>query len=109
MNPLYTRALLIIFVCAACTLLERALPFLIFRKGEVPGWVRYLGRLLPPAVIASLVFYCLRNTGFSSCGEFLPPLIAVFVTAGLHLWRKNTFLSVVGGTACYMLLLRILG
>ena len=90
-----TRTILIILVCAVCTYLERLLPFALFRKGE-----------LPTAIMATLVIYCLRGTTFESLGGFAPQAIAVAVTAALHLWRKNTLLSVLGGTAAYMLLVQ---
>ena len=101
------RTLLIILICAGCTFLERALPFLIFGQREVPGSVRYLGGQLPMAVIATLVVYCLRSTTFTALGAFLPQLIACVVVIALHLWRKNAFLSIFGGTACYMALVQI--
>ena len=34
----------------------------------------------------------------------LPELIAIAVTIGLHLWKKQMLLSIAGGTVCYMLL-----
>lgn len=85
---------------------ERLLPFLIFRKGSVPNLVRYLGNILPVAVMATLVIYCLRAVDLSSWAGFMPQLIAVAVTAGLHFWKGNTLLSVTGGTVCYMVLIR---
>lgn len=96
----------VIVVCAFCTFAERLLPFLIFRKGSVPNLVRYLGNILPVAVMATLVIYCLRAVDFSSWAGFMPQLIAVAVTAGLHFWKGNTLLSVTGGTVCYMVLIR---
>ncbi len=101
------ESLLIIAVCAVCTFAERLLPFVVFGSRKVPGAVRYLGNMLPPAVMATLVVYCLRNTDFSAAAGFLPQLISVAVTAALHLLRRNTMLSVVGGTACYMLLVQL--
>ena len=97
----------IIAVCVACTFLERALPFLLFGGREVPKIVKYLGRILPMAVMATLVVYCLRGTTFDAMGNFLPQIIAVAVVAALHLWRKNTFLSIVGGTVVYMVLVQL--
>ena len=79
------ESLLIIAVCAVCTFAER----------------------LPPAVMATLVVYCLRSTDFSAAAGFLPQLISVAVTVALHLLRRNTMLSVVVGTACYMLLVQL--
>lgn len=102
-----SRTILIIAVCAACTLLERALPFLIFRSGRVPPLVQYLGKVLPLAVMMTLVVYCLRSVSFQSTAGFLPQTIALTVVTVLHLWRKNAFLSIFGGTACYMLLVQL--
>ena len=101
------RSLVIIAICAACTQLERALPFLIFGRRSVPKVVSYLGRILPMAVMAALVIYCLRGITFASPDGFAPQLIAAAVTAGLHLWKRSTLLSIVGGTACYMLLVQL--
>ena len=53
-----------IVVCAFCTFAERLLPFLIFRKGSVPNLVRYLGNILPVAVMATLVICCDSRTQF---------------------------------------------
>lgn len=102
-----TQSILIIAVCALCTFLERALPFLIFRGKEVPEVVRYLGRVLPMAIMATLVIYCLRGISFSAAAGFLPMLIASAVTAALHLWKGSTMVSIFGGTACYMLLVQV--
>lgn len=102
-----SQSILIIAVCAACTFAERLLPFLIFRKGEPPKMVRYLGKILPTAIMATLVIYCLRATTFHSLNGFLPQLIAVAVTAILHLWRRNTLISVLGGTVVYMCLIQL--
>lgn len=102
-----TQSILIIAVCALCTFAERALPFLLFRGKEVPEIVRYLGRVLPMAIMATLVMYCLKGITFSSPAGFAPPLIASALTALLHIWKRNTMLSIFGGTVCYMLLVQI--
>lgn len=102
-----TQSILIIAVCAICTLIERALPFLIFRGKEVPEIVRYLGRVLPMAIMATLVMYCLKGITFSSMAGFAPSLIASALTAFLHIWKRNTMLSIFGGTVCYMVLVQI--
>ena len=57
---------LIILAVALTTFATRVLPFLIFPKGkEIPEVVRYLGRVLTPAVIGMLVIYCLKGTTLS--------------------------------------------
>ena len=104
-----TRSIIIILICAAVTFGERYLPFALFRKREVPDVVRYLGKILPMAVITTLVVYCLRGTDFSSLVGCVPPLAAAALTVALHLWKKSTLLSVAGGTAVYMVLIRMIG
>ncbi len=101
------RAILIIAICSACTFAERLFPFIVFGKRRVPDVVQYLGGILPSAVIATLVVYCLRGATFSSASGFLPQTVAVMLTAALHYWRGNTLLSVLGGTVCYMLLVQL--
>ena len=96
------RTLAVIAVCAVCTLLERALPFLIFRGREVPKVVKNLGAALPAAIITTLIVYCLRS--YAASAAIIPQLIACAVTVGLHLWKRNSFLSIFGGTAVCMLL-----
>ena len=101
------QSIAIIAVCAICTLIERAFPFLIFRGKEVPEIVRYLGRVLPMAIMATLVMYCLKGITFSSAAGFAPMLIASAVTALLHLRKRSTMLSICGGTICYMVLIQM--
>ena len=98
----------VIIVCALCTFAERLLPFLVFRKKEVPSLIHYLGRVLPIAIMATLVVYCLRATTFHTMEGYVPQLAAVVITALLHLWRNNTLLSVLGGTLVYMFFVQFL-
>ena len=105
-GPVY--ALLVIAVTAACTLLTRLIPFAVFgTRRPVPEPVRYLGRILPPAIMATLLVYCLRNVQPLSGDHGLPALLGVAVTALLHLKWRNTLLSSACGTAAYMLLIRV--
>ena len=102
------HTLLIIGVIALVTLFTRALPFLLFDHGErPPRWVTYLGQVLPPAIMALLVVYCLRNIDLLAGNHGLPQLICVAVAALLHLWKGNTLVSIFGATALYMALIRL--
>ena len=103
--PVYAVAAIIIM--AAVTFLTRALPFLLFdRGGSPPRIVIYLGRVLPPAVIAMLIVYCLRKTSFADPAGWVPALIASVFVVAVHLWRHNNLLSIVGGTVVYMILVQ---
>ena len=77
------QSIAIIAVCTACTFFERWLPWLLFGRRAVPKVVEYLGKILPMAVMVSLLVYCLRGMQFSAAGAWVPQVIAVGVTAGL--------------------------
>lgn len=97
----------IVAVAAVCTYLTRAVAFLLFGgKKQLPKPVEYLGRVLPPAVIAILVVYCLKGIDLAAAPHGLPELLAVAVVAALHLWKRNNLLSIGAGTAFYMFLVQ---
>ena len=89
------------------TQLTRFVPFLIFNEHrKTPSFVQYLGKVLPGAIFSMLVVYCLRSVSFRRYSYGLPELIGIFITAGLHLWKRNMLLSIAAGTITYMLLIR---
>ena len=91
----------------AVTMLTRFLPFLLFDRGEAPPKiVLYLGRVLPPAIIAMLVVYCLKGVSFASPAGWAPQLISAAAVAALHVWEHNNLLSIFGGTILYMVLVQ---
>ena len=101
---------LTVVLVAAVTLFTRAIPFAVFSHGrKPPAFISWLGRQLPRAVMAMLVIYCLKDLDLSSVPSCAPALIAVAATAALHIWKKQMILSIFGGTAVYMALLRLLG
>lgn len=96
-----------VLIMAGVTLLTRALPFLLFDRGErVPEVILYLGRVLPPAIIAMLVVYCLKGIHFMTLGGWIPALVSCAVVVLLHLWKSNDLLSIFGGTILYMILVQ---
>lgn len=97
----------IICTAAICTFLLRIAPFLLFAGREIPQPIQYLGRVLPACVMAVLVVYCLKATSFSSLSAWMPQCISVAVVALLHIWKGKTLVSIVGGTACYMILVQM--
>ena len=102
------QQLVTILVVAAGTMLTRFLPFLLFPAGKpTPKYIQYLGKVLPAAVFGMLVVYCLKNVSLLSGSHGLPEAMAIAVVAVLHLWKKQTLLSIAGGTVCYMLLVQL--
>ena len=97
------EALASIAVMSAVTFLTRALPFLLFDRGEhPPKIVLYLGKVLPPAIIAMLIVYCMKGVTFSTPAGWVPTLLAVL----LHLWKGNDLISIFGATGLYMILVQ---
>ena len=101
-----TQQIVTIGLCVLGTMLTRFLPFWVFRGGQVPAYVRYLGRALPGAIFGMLVVYCLRSVDLLAGSRGLPEAIAIAVVAALHLWKGQMLLSIAGGTICYMLLVQ---
>ena len=75
---------------------------------KTPEYIQYLGKFLPSAVFGMLVIYCLKNVEVLRGTYGIPEGISILVTAALHIWKKNMFLSIAGGTICYMLILHFL-
>ncbi len=100
---------LVVAVIALVTALLRFLPFFVFNgKWSIPKFVKYLGAVLPYSIMAMLVVYCLKDISFINYSGWLPAMISVIAVIILHVWKRNTLLSIVGGTVCYMLLIRFL-
>ena len=95
-------------IIALVTAALRFLPFALFGNGrKTPKIIEKLSSMLPYAIMGMLVVYCLKDTSFSSLGGFLPALIASAVVVLLHVWKRNTLLSIISGTVCYMLLVQL--
>lgn len=99
---------LMVAVIALVTAGIRFLPFLVFRDGrKTPKLIEKLGRLLPCAIMGMLVVYCLKDIRFTTASGFLPALIAGATVCVLHIWKRNTLLSIACGTVCYMILVQL--
>ena len=99
---------LMVLVMAAVTAAIRFLPFVIFRNQKTPAFVTYLGHVLPCAVIGMLVVFCFKNLSFVSSPYGVPELIASVIVVGLHIWKRNTLLSILAGTVSYMLMVQLI-
>lgn len=101
-------SLMIILTVAAVTFSTRAVPFLVFPPGKpIPRTVRYLGRVLTPAVIGMLVIYCLKDISLFSAPHGIPELLAAASVVVLHVWKRNNLLSIGAGTVLYMFLIQV--
>ncbi len=97
-----------VVIIALVTAATRFLPFLLFGgKGELPPFVAYLGKALPCAVMGMLVIYCLKDVTPLVWPYGLPELLGCGITAGMHIWKRNSLLSIAAGTVSYMLLVQL--
>ena len=109
MNNIYLWQMLL--AAGAVTILLRALPFLLFGMGKkVPDVVTYIGKVLSPGSIAMLCVYCFccyaRDRIPSQHLYGFAEILSAFLVVGLQLWRRNPLLSILAGTALYMVLVQ---
>lgn len=100
--------ILAIAIIAFVTLLTRAIPFLIFGGKELPSIITYLAKVLPPCIMVVLVCFCLKGVKFATLNGWLPELIACVVVTIVHSIKKNLYLSIIVGTICYMIIIRLM-
>ena len=100
------NAAILIAAMALTTMALRFIPFLIFGT-MTPKYISYLGKVLPQAIIALLVVYCLRDISFITRPFGIPELIAGALVVGLQVWKRNAVLSILLGTVAYMVIIRM--
>ncbi len=101
-------SILMVLVSALVTAFLRFFPFIIFSgKRKTPEIILYLGRVLPYAIMGMLVVYCLKNLSFAETPFGIPEIAASAVVVLLHLYKRNTLLSICGGTIVYMALVQM--
>jgi branched-subunit amino acid transport protein AzlD len=89
------------------TVATRALPFFLFPEHkEIPKYIKYLANILPYTIIGMLVVYCLKNISFTQSPHSLPEVISIAIIIVLHIWKKNTLLSIGSGALFYMILVQ---
>lgn len=107
MDNTTVHSLLIVAVMAVFTALTRFLPFLAFPEGRKrPKVITYLGTVLPYALIGMLVVYCFKSVSVFAYPYCIPELLAVVLVTVLHIWKRNTLISVFGGVIFYMVLVQ---
>ena len=105
MDKLHSAAM--IGIIALVTAALRFLPFFIFRGNrQTPKYVEYLGKVLPYAIMGMLVVYCLKGVTFTAPENWLPYFLATAAVVLVHLWKRNTLLSIITGTVLYMVLVQ---
>ena len=102
-----THSLLLVLVMAVFTALTRFLPFIAFPEGrKKPKVIIYLGKVLPYSLIGMLVIYCFKNVSVISAPFGIPEILAAVLVAVLHIWKRNTLISVFSGVIFNMVLVQ---
>ena len=104
-----SNVILSIIVMAVITALLRFLPFIIFRGDKkTPDFIAYLGKVLPYSIMGMLVVFCLKSVDFKSGVHGIPEIVSILVIVLAHWWKKNTILSILAGTICYVVIINFI-
>lgn len=82
----------------------RALPFLAARWLQSHPLVQRLGRFLPLAIMTLLLLHTLVGSARQNPSGPWAELAAVATVVALQWWRRHALLSILAGTALYVLL-----
>ena len=100
--------ILLVAVSALVIMATRFLPFLIFGENrKTPPIIEYLGKVLPFAIMGMLVIYCMKDVVIFFWFYGILELIGCVIVVVLHIWKRNSLLSIGVGTVCYMLLVQL--
>jgi len=119
-----TGALFLALAMGAVILFCRAFPFLFSLwgknaarqneeankdEGSSPkaAFFAFVEKTVPPVAMTVLAFNIMGSSFRDNPGDGLLVLAASVFTALVHLWKRNSLLSIFGGTALYMILERI--
>ena len=73
---------------------------------ETPKYIKYLGKVLPAAVLGLLVVYSLKDVSVFNDNHAIPEAICIAVIVFLHFWKRQMILSISAGTILYMVLVQ---
>ena len=97
-----------VLVIALVTAAIRFLPFVVFNGNrKTPKIIEKLGSMLPYAIMGMLVVYCLKDVNFTSASGYLPEAVACLLVGVLYIRKRNTLISIVAGTICYMVMVQM--
>ena len=66
-----------------------------------------MGKALPCAIMGMLVVYCMKDVTFLFGSHGIPELISCALVAALHIWKRNSLLSIGVCTVFYMVLVQL--
>ena len=103
-----TKAVVASILIGLIIFCERLFPFVIFSKHQPGKLIHIFERFIPPVVMIALLIYSLRDVRFTTVDQWVPPISAITFTIVTYLWKKNSLISIFGGTIIYMILIRVM-
>jgi branched-subunit amino acid transport protein AzlD len=95
-----------IIIMSIITFFTRAFPFIFFKDKNPPELILFIEKYIPPMIMVILVIYCLKDIKFLTVPFGIPEITSVLFVSAVHIWKKNALLSILGGTALYMLFIQ---
>ena len=89
---------------AAVIVFCRALPFLFFSGKKTPKFLSFVETYMPALAMTVLALSPYASLEWNKAPHGVPELLAGLLVVGLHLWKRNPLLSILGGTGLYMIL-----
>ncbi len=103
-----TKALITSVLIGLIVFCERLFPFAVFSKRKPGKLIHIFERYIPPVVMIGLLIYSLRDVRFASFIQWVPQISAISFTIITYILKKNTLISIFGGTIIYMVLICIM-
>ena len=105
-----SEALIFVFAMGAVIFFCRAFPFLFFARGgdNRGAFFGFVEKIVPPVAMTVLAFNAISGAFLEILSDGLLVLSASIFTALMHLWKRNSLLSIIGGTVLYMVLIRVI-
>lgn len=100
------QALAVLLPIGIITVALRWLPFQFVQALKGSEFFSVLGRMMPVGVMTVLVVYTVAGQR-SAPGGIIAALLGIAVTLLLHAWRRDSGLSILGGTLAYMALVNL--
>jgi branched-subunit amino acid transport protein AzlD len=106
-----SQALLTTAVMGAVVFFCRVFPFLFFRNHpdgkRGSGFRSLVEKATPPVTMTVLAVNAMSGPIRENPPAALPILTASIFTVLVHLWKRNSLISILGGTAVYMAVSRL--
>ncbi len=102
------ESIITIFFVVLGTMVTRFLPFLLFPDSKTPpDTIQFLGKVLPYAVMGLLVVFSLKDVSVTTGSHGIPEAISILFIIIIHSLKRNTLISIAGGTILYMFLVQV--